>query len=343
MYMKSLNKLTKPILQGGMGVGLSLSGLAGAVAKEGGMGVISAAHPGFREEGFWKDAIAANKIGLKKEIEKAKEISGGNGLIGINIMTVAINYDEIVRDSIAFGADAIISGAGLPMKLPEIVGDSDILIAPIVSSARAAEMILRSWKKRYDRKPDFIVIEGAEAGGHLGFKSDEVVNKTYKNLHELLSEVKEVCAPYGEIPLYIGGGLLKKEEVKSLIDAGAAGVQVATQFIFTQECDSTKEHKDIMLKAQEGDIEIVLSPVGLPGRALKSPLIEKIKAGERVAPTRCVNCMGVCNPATTRYCITNALIEAFNGNWEEGLFFTGARAGQYNEITTVKEVIDSLF
>ncbi len=341
--MKSLNKLTKPVLQGGMGVGLSLSGLAGAVAKEGGMGVISAAHPGFREENFWKDAIAANKIGLKKEIEKAKEISKGNGLIGINIMTVAINYEEIVRDSIAFGADAIISGAGLPMKLPEIVGDSDILIAPIVSSARAAEMILRSWKKRYDRKPDFIVIEGAEAGGHLGFKSEEVVNKSYKNLLELLEEVKAVCENYGEIPLYVGGGLFSKDEVKSLIDSGAAGVQIATSLIFTHECDSTNEHKDLMLKAQTGDIEIVLSPVGLPGRALKSPLIEKIAAGERVAPKRCVNCMGVCNPATTRYCITNALIEAFNGNWEEGLFFCGAKAGEYTELKSVKEVLEELF
>ncbi len=341
--MKSLNKLTKPILQGGMGVGLSLSKLAGAVAKEGGMGVISAAHPGFQEEGFWKDAIAANKVGLKNEIEKAKEISNGNGLIGINVMTVAANYEEIIRDCIDFGADAIISGAGLPMKLPEIVGDSDILIAPIVSSGRAAEMILRSWKKRYDRKPDFIVIEGAEAGGHLGFKSEEVVNKTYKNLLELLEEVKAVCQPYGEIPLFVGGGLFTKEEVKALIDKGAAGVQLATAFIFTEECDSSNEHKEIMLKAQKGDIEIVLSPVGLPGRALKSPLIEKIISGERVAPTRCVNCMGVCNPATTRYCITGALIDAFNGDWENGLFFCGANAGEYNEITTVKKVIDSLF
>ncbi len=340
---KSLNKLTIPLLQGGMGVGLSLSRLAGNVAKEGGMGVLSAAHPGFREENFWKDAIKANKIGLEKEIKKAKEISQGNGLIGVNVMAVAQNYEEIIQDCINFGADAIISGAGLPMKLPEIVGDSDILIAPIISSARAGEMILRTWKKRYDRLPDFIVIEGAKAGGHLGFKAQEVLDGTYQTLHEILKEVLEMVAPYGEIPVFVGGGIFTKEEIQAFIKAGASGVQLATCFIFTQECDSTDAHKEIMLKAQRGDVKIVHSPVGLPGRAIQSPLIEKIQNGQRVAPKRCVNCMKVCDPKTTKYCITNALIEAFNGNFEEGLFFCGDKAGEYTEITTVKEIVNELF
>ncbi len=338
-----LEKLSIPLLQGGMGVGLSLSRLAGNIAKCGGMGVISSAHPGFREEDFWQNSSEANSRALKEEIAKAKEIAGGNGLIGVNVMSALVQYEQIVKDCVRFGADAIISGAGLPLKLPELVEGSKVLIAPIVSSGRACETILKTWKKRYDRLADFIVIEGAKAGGHLGFKSQELIDGTYKSLSELLKEVKEVVSKYANIPIFVGGGIFTKEEVQSLIEDGAAGVQLSTCFIYTNECDSTDEHKKIMLNAREDDIKIVHSPVGMPGRALNTPLIKKIESGERVAPTKCIKCIKTCDAATTKYCITSALINAFNGNYEDGLYFCGDKAAQYKEIKSVKAVIDSLF
>ncbi len=338
-----LKKLTIPLLQGGMGIGLSLSSLAGNVAKCGGMGVISSAHPGFREEDFWCDNSIANAHALKEEIKKAKEISGGNGLIGVNVMGALTNYEQVVKDCVKFGADAIISGAGLPLKLPELVSGSDVLIAPIVSSARACEMILKTWQKRYNRLADFIVIEGAKAGGHLGFKADELLNSTHKTLLEILADVKQVVAKYANIPIFVGGGIFSKDEIQNFINNGAAGVQLSTCFIFTKECDSTDEHKKIMLNANENDIKIVHSPVGMPGRALNTPLIQKIENNERVAPKKCINCIKTCEAKTTKYCITNALIQAFYGNYDEGLFFCGDKAAKYKEIKTVKQVIGELF
>ncbi len=341
--MSGLEKLTVPLLQGGMGVGLSLSSLAGSVAKCGGMGVISSAHPGFREDDFWQNSAQANSRALKAEIEKAKEISGGKGLIGVNVMSALVQYEQVVKDCVAFGADAIISGAGLPLKLPELVGGSNVLIAPIVSSARACDTILKTWKKRYDRLADFIVIEGAKAGGHLGFKSQELIEGTYKSIAEILAEVKEVVGKYAKIPIYVGGGIFSKQEIKSLIENGAAGVQLSTCFIYTKECDSTDEHKKIMLSAKEEDIKIVHSPVGMPGRALNTPLINTVESGGRVAPTKCIKCIKTCDAATTKYCITSALINAFYGNYEEGLFFCGDKAAKYKEITSVEEVLNALF
>ncbi|MGL5973470.1 MAG: NAD(P)H-dependent flavin oxidoreductase [Oscillospiraceae bacterium] len=334
--------LTKPIIQGGMGVGISLGNLAGNVALNGGMGVISTANPGYKEENFWKDSMGANTKGLKNEVSKAKDISKGNGLIGVNIMVALEDYDYLVKLSIESGVDAIISGAGLPLSLPKLVEGSDVLIAPIISSGRAAAVICKIWIKKYNRKPDFIVIEGSKAGGHLGFTKEELVNGTAKSLDVLLEEVKDAVKPYGEIPIFVAGGISNADHVDHFIKKGASGVQVATRFIATEECDASLEYKKILINAKEEDIIIVKSPVGMPGRALKSPLVEKINEGDRVAPTRCIDCIVPCDPRDTLYCISSALIDGANGKWETGLFFCGADAKDLKEITTVKSVMDEL-
>ena len=190
--------LEVPIIQGGMGVGVSLSSLAGHVMKEGGMGVISAAHPGYARQDFRQDSIHANGEALKEACAKARAISGGRGLLGVNIMVASTDYDTYVKASVEAGADAIISGAGLPLHLPSLVEGSDILLAPIISSAKAAKLVLRYWDSHYSRTPDFIVIEGSEAGGHLGFRKEDLEAGTCQPLEEILTEVKQVCVPYVE-------------------------------------------------------------------------------------------------------------------------------------------------
>ncbi len=338
--MKLGNKtLSIPIIQGGMGVGISLGNLAGAVAKEGGMGVLSDANPGYMREDFWTNSREANHIAMTEEIKKAKEIAGGNGLIGVNVMVAGVEYASRVKTVVDAGADCIISGAGLPLDLPSLVPE-DVLVAPIVSSGKGAATICRAWKKRHNRLPDFIVIEGAKAGGHLGFKADEI--ETAKSLSEILKDVKEQTASYGDIPVFVAGGIFTSKEVADYVNEGAAGVQMATRFIATHECDASEAYKNMMVNATEEDVYIIKSPVGMPGRAIKTPLIDKLNNGERIMPKKCIRCLIPCDPATTPYCITLALIEAAKGNVEDGLFFCGANVGKVDKIVTVKELIDEL-
>lgn len=327
-----------PIIQGGMGVGISMGSLAGAVAKNGGMGVISTAVIGFREEDVWSHPVEAGIRGLKKEIAKAKEISGGNGAIAINAMVVTRDYREMVNAAIEAGVDAIISGAGLPLELPEIAGERDVMLAPVVSSGRAAKLIERAWK-RHGRKPDFIVVEGRDAGGHLGFPREELVNGTAASLEQI---VRDVVSVDPEIPVFAAGSVFDAEDIRRMQKAGAAGVQIATRFIATEECDASQKFKDVILNASESDIRIIESPVGLPGRAIDSPLLRRVEKRGRVAPKRCRGCIRTCDPKTTKYCISHALIEAFRGNWEDGLFFTGANVGRINEMTTVQKLMEEL-
>lgn len=334
--------LQLPIIQGGMGVGISLGGLAGAVAREGGMGVISTANPGFREPDYWENPKLANARALSAEIKKAKEIAQGNGLVAINAMAAGREYETILKKALENGVDAVISGAGLPLTLPEVAKGFDTLLAPIVSSGRAAALICRTWQKRYDRLPDFVVLEGAGAGGHLGFVAEEVMNGTTKSLDELFIEVKEALSAFGKIPLFVAGSVYSGSEVAQWVKKGAAGVQIATRFIATHECDASDEYKQIILNAKESDICIVKSPVGMPGRALRSPLITKLEQGGRIPPKRCVACLIPCKSDTTPYCISSALDDGFWGKWETGLFFCGENAGKINKLVSVKELMDEL-
>lgn len=339
------HSMTLPIIQGGMGVGISLGGLAGAVAKEGAMGVISSADSGYREADFHQNPREANLRALRAEIKKAQEISQGRGLVGVNVMVATRQYAEAVQTAVAAGADAVICGAGLPLELPALVGENSALIAPIVSSGRAARTICRLWDRRYARTPDFVVIEGANAGGHLGFRVEELDNPP--NLFSILAEVRAEVAPYAEkyrrlIPIFVAGGIFDGADVAAAIAAGADGVQVATRFICTPECDATEAYKRILLAAQADEVKIVQSPVGMPGRALNSPLICAVAEQGRIKPTHCSACITTCKPAETPYCITEALIAAANGDWERGLFFCGSNVGRMTKMESVADILADL-
>lgn len=340
-------KLEVPIIQGGMGVGISLGNLAGHVAKNGGMGVISTAHPGYRAEDFEKNPVEVNKRELAKEIQKAKEIAKGKGMVAINAMVAITDYAQMVEVAIKNKIDAIISGAGLPMNLPGFVKGTKVKIAPIVSSGKAARLICKTWDRRYHVAPDFVVIEGSEAGGHLGFHKEDVLNKTTAKLADIFKEVKETLQPFvekyqKEIPIFVAGGVYDANDIKQFVDLGVDGVQMATRFICTEECDADIKYKEAFINAKKEDIEIVKSPVGMPGRAIRTKLTERLKNEERIPVKRCYNCLVPCDVKTTPYCISSALINAAKGNLDEGLVFSGSNGYRNDKIVTVKELMDEL-
>lgn len=339
--------LTVPILQGGMGVGVSLGGLAGAVAACGGMGCISTADAGYREPDFARDPDSANRRALAAEIKKAKRLADGMGMVAINAMVATRNYADAVRTAVEAGVDAIVSGAGLPLELPGLTGNADIALAPIVSSGRAAKLILRRWAKAFGRTADFVVIEGCKAGGHLGFSEEELRGGTCQTLDEILPEVLAEVKPFEEqfgheIPVFVAGGVYTGADMAHFTKMGAAGVQLATRFITTYECDASERYKQTLLNARAEDVRIIHSPVGMPGRALNTPLVQKLAEGKRFPPEHCARCLKSCDPAKVPYCITHALIEAVQGNVEKGLFFCGANVGRLDRMRSVKELIDEL-
>ncbi len=336
------------IIQGGMGVGVSLSELAGNVAKEGCMGVISSVNIGFKEPDFLTNPFEANIRALKAHIQRAKEISQGNGLIGVNIMVAVSHYEETVKAAISAGADAIISGAGLPLNLAELVKGSKTLFAPIVSSKRAAMLLCKSFIKKAGSLPDFIVIEGHKAGGHLGFSAKDLEAQTCQPNLQILKEVKEVIKPFEDefkknIRVFLGGGIFDGKDMAEAIEAGADGVQIGTRFIATKECDADEVFKQVIVDAREEDIRIIKSPVGMPARAIYTPLLENLEKGKTFFAKKCNNCLTACPKGDkVPYCISRALISAVEGNKEEGLFFCGENASRVNEIVTVKELINEL-
>lgn len=334
-----------PIIQGGMGVGVSRSKLAGAVAKEGGIGIISTAQIGYDEPDFNKHQIESNLFAIKKHLKLAKENSKG-GVVGVNIMVATKQYDKYVNAACEGGADVIISGAGLPISLPELVAGFKTKIAPIVSSIKAASVILKMWDKKYKRTADFIVIEGPLAGGHLGFSKEQLYqidDLDYDNeIKGIIECKKEYEVKYNQsIPVVVAGGIYDKEDIKHALDLGADGVQIATRFVVTEECDASLEYKNAYLAAKEEDVKIVISPVGMPGRALRNPFLSTVDKG-RVAVKKCYNCLEHCNPKDTPYCITKALINAVEGNIEEGLIFCGAKVHKLTQMTTVKNIFEEL-
>lgn len=335
---KLLDKLSVPVIQGGMGIGISMGGLAGAVAAEGGMGVISTANIGFREPDFRENPPAANIRALRQEIRKAREIAGGRGLLAVNAMVATTEFAVMVREAVRAGIDAVISGAGLPLTLPEAAGEG-ALLAPVVSGDRAAALLLKHWERRFQCRPDFVVVEGSEAGGHLGFRKEELLNGTARSLRDTVKAVKQKV---GEIPVFAAGGVFSREDIDEIRRAGAAGAQIATRFIATDECDASQAYKDVILAAGEEDAVIIDSPVGMPGRALRTPLIDRIRTQGRIPPRSCMNCIVTCDPGTTKYCISRALIAAYHGDLENGLFFCGSNVGRVNRQMTVHELIKEL-
>ncbi|WP_195517129.1 NAD(P)H-dependent flavin oxidoreductase [Paraclostridium bifermentans] len=334
-----------PIIQGGMGVGVSLSSLAGAVSKEGAIGVISAAQPGYLESDFGIDSLKANIRALGKHIKRAKSISN-NGIIGVNIMWATRNYEDYVKCAIDNGADLIISGAGLPTDLPKFTEGSNIKLAPIVSPPKSASVILKMWDRRYGRTADMVIIEGPKAGGHLGFSNDSILeyeSKGYdKEVLEIIDIVKEYEEKYNKkIPVVFAGGVYDRNDIEHYISLGCSGVQMATRFVATEECDAHINFKMAYINSKKEDIMIVKSPVGMPGRAISNKFMEERKlTNEKI--NKCYKCLKKCDMATIPYCITGALVRAVKGDVENSLVFCGENAYRLDKITTVKELIQEL-
>ena len=340
-------ELALPLIQGGMGVGVSMGGLAGAVAAQGAMGTLSTADAGWNEPDFATHPQQANLRALRREVQRAKRLAAGAGLVAVNAMVATRQYADSVRTALEAGADAIVSGAGLPLELPALAEGFEALLAPIVSGPRAAQLICRTWAKRYGRVPDFVVLEGCQAGGHLGFEEADLLSGRCTPLSRLIPEVLAALRPFEEkfgraIPLFCAGGVATGAEMARCTRLGAAGAQLATRFIATEECDAGQGYKDVLLAARPEDLRIIHSPVGMPGRAVNSPLVQRLAAGMRQPPTHCSGCIKSCRPAETPFCITHALIEAVKGNWEEGLFFSGSRVDLVDRMRTVPDLIDEL-
>lgn len=349
--MKNLRigeKITKvPLIQGGMGVGISLGNLAGSVAKAGGIGIISTAQIGYREADFDQNPESANLRAIVQEMKKARSISK-DGIIGYNIMTALRNYADHVKAAVKAKADLIISGAGLPVDLPVLVENSAVKIAPIVSTARSAQVILRYWDRKYRRTADLIVAEGPLAGGHLGFTEAELLRWETEPYDTKFQNICSVVKQYEEkydckIPVIAAGGIYDRKDVEKMERLGADGVQVATRFVTTRECDADIRYKEAYIHASKEDISIVKSPVGMPGRAILNPLMKRVMLGEKIEHSSCHRCLAKCNPSQIPYCITDSLIQAVKGDTEHGLLFCGANAWKAEKIETVEEVVASLF
>ena len=299
---------------------------------------IAAARPEYLNEA----AVPAERLEKEKEILKAQKFSQGKGLVAINAMVALKDYDELINAALESKVDAIISGAGLPLRLPELVKDHDVLIAPIVSSGKACKVIIKHWLKKYQRTPDFIVIEGSQAGGHLGFKKEDLENQTCQSLEEIFKDVEEIVENNKlNIPIFVAGGISQRSDVKHFFDLGVDGIQVATRFITTYECDASIKYKEAFLKARKEDIGFVSSPVGMPGRAMQNSFVKKTKK-EKIPVKKCYQCLIPCDVKNTPYCISRALIEAVKGNLEDGLIFTGAHGYRQDHLMHVDEVIHEL-
>lgn len=344
-------EISVPVVQGGMGVGVSLSGLAGAVAACGGVGVISTAQIGFRDADFGRHPIECNLRAVGEEIRKAREIQKNflknsdkasgrayHGAVGVNIMVVTRRYGEYVKAAVAAGADIIISGAGLPMELPAYVEGSGTKIAPIVSGRRALTVIMRYWQKHYGRKPDMVVIEGPLAGGHLGFHRDELEKLTQEAYDEEIRAILDITNK-ADIPAVVAGGVYTGRDLEHYLEMGAAGVQMATRFVTTYECDAHMNYKQAYIDAREEDIVIVSSPVGMPGRAIHNQFLDRVAAGERFMKG-CRQCITTCDPRTSPYCITEALINAVTGSCDEGLLFCGSNAYRADRLEHVADILE---
>lgn len=339
-------KVRLPIVQGGMGVGISLGGLAGAVAKAGGLGVISAAQIGFNEPDFENNTVEANLRAIDKEYQKAREISP-DGVIGFNIMVALQHYKDYVVQAAKVGADIVISGAGLATDLPDYVKGFATKIAPIVSGERAAQVLLKLWDRKYQTTADMVVIEGPLAGGHLGFHKEEVESITEEayegTIQKVIQVVKEYADKYAKkIPVIVAGGIDTAQKVKRMFELGADGVQVASAFVATEECDAAEGFKRAYVESKEEDIQLVTSPVGMPGRAIRNSFIERVEAGVKEPITKCYGCIKNCKPAEIPYCITKALVTSARGDADNGLVFCGANTYKIQGITTVQEVMETL-
>jgi nitronate monooxygenase len=330
--------LELPIIQGGMGVGVSKASLAAAVSVEGGLGVIASV--GLGEDGAVGAYIDRSSEALRTEIRKVKE----QGLaVGVNIMVALSNYKELVQTCVEENVDVIISGAGLPLRLPEYAGDSMTKIVPIVSSAKGAKLICKTWLRRYNRLPDAIVAEGPLAGGHLGFNFEMLSNGTAECLEDIVSSVVEMVKEYDKpIPVIAAGGVYTHEDILKFIELGAAGVQMGTRFVATDECDASDEYKQTFVDATSDDIAIVKSPVGMPARVIRNQFVKNSQDGAKAKFVCKYKCLLSCDANKANYCIAIALLNAARGHFEEAFAMCGENASRVDKIVSVKELMAEL-
>ena len=330
-----------PIIQGGMGVRVSRANLAAAVANEGGVGVIAGVGLGKFEDLPGKEFVSVNNVALREEINKARTMT--KGVLGVNLMVALSNYEELVKTAVDAGIDVIISGAGLPLDLPKYIEGKDVKLIPIVSSARALKIIAGKWKRNFNKLPDAVVVEGAKAGGHIGYDSDEVIEGRAPKLENLIMEVIDYANTFDpKIPVIAAGGVFDGKDIARYIKLGASGVQMGTRFVCTDECDVHQSFKQAYLDAKEEDLVIIKSPVGMPGRVINSKFVENVIKG-KTTPTKCnFRCLRTCNPKKAPYCIAKALAKAAEGNLDEGFVFAGSNAYRCNEIVSVKHLMDEL-
>lgn len=333
-----------PIIQGGMGVRVSASSLASAVSNEGALGVIAAVGLGEegQEENFdYKERSRSAFIDI---IRKTKKIT--KKPFGVNIMCALTNYDDLVDAAQAESVDVIISGAGLPLKLPSLIKNNRTKLVPIVSSGRAAGIICSTWRRRYNRLPDALVVEGPLAGGHLGYSMEELNDDKNFNLDKILLDVLSVTAGFGEkeakIPVIAAGGIFDGKDIARVIRLGASAVQMATRFVCTHECDASLKYKEQYLSAREEDIVVIQSPVGMPGRVISNEFVKRISRGERIDFGCAYLCLSTCDPKKVNYCIAKALVNAYRGDLDNGFAMCGSNAYRINKIISVKELIAEL-
>lgn len=346
--------IEKPIIQGGMGVGISWDKLAGSVSKEGGLGVISSvgtgyydnkhfSHKNINEKPYSEENFYSHD-GLKKIFDNAREICG-DAPLACNVLYASNDYGRIVEDACEAGANMIITGAGLPTNMPEFTKDyPDVALIPIVSSARALKLICKKWK-RYNKLPDAVIVEGPLSGGHQGFTYEQCFEEEYQ-LENIVPPVIEEAKNWGNIPIIAAGGVWDKNDIDKFLEMGCAGVQMGTRFIGTFECDAHAKFKDVILDAKEEDIKLFKSPVGLPARGVRTNLqtIIENKTAPKVA---CIsNCVAPCHQGeeakAVGYCIADRLSDAYQGNVETGLFFTGSNGYRLQKLISVKALIDKL-
>lgn len=334
-----------PIVQGGMGVGISLSGLASAMANAGGIGVIAAAGIGMNEKDFYSNYLNANIRALRREISRARALSPG--ILGLNIMVALSNYENLVAAAIEEKIDIIFSGAGLPMHLPKyLTPNAQTRLVPIVSSGRAAALICRQWLVKYDYLPDAVVVEGPKAGGHLGFSRKQIVDPAFaleKLAPTVLEEVSHFSVKYGKkIPVIAAGGIYTGADIKAFLKSGVDGVQMGTRFVATHECDADLAFKQMYVDARFEDIVIINSPVGMPGRVIRNQYISDVDLGIK-KPYKCpYHCIITCDHKNSPFCIANALISAQRGRFKNGFAFAGSNAYRITEIVPLKELLANL-
>lgn len=351
--MNALNignlKVNLPVIQGGMGVAISLSGLASAVANSGGIGVISAVAIGMTEPDYMKNYREANKRALRKEIRKARTLT--NGVLGVNLMVAVTDYEELFTVALEEKIDVIILGAGLPLKLPKYVADKGIenihtKFITKVSSAKAAKVIFSYWAKNFNFIPDAVVVEGPMAGGHLGFKRDDLDGELVPLgdlVEETVSELRYFEKEFEkEVPVIAGGGIYSGSDMYEIMQRGAKGVKMGTRFVTTNECDASEKFKQTYVDCKEEDIKIIKSPVGLPGRAIRSSFMDKVNSGNP-EPFKCYwKCLKSCDSKNVPYCIAQALHNASKGDMDKGFAFAGSKAYMATKIQPVSQVVMEL-